>query len=306
MSDDTEIQTTEPPKPTDIKTLIGLSVDKMERLFENDGVIDGISTGFTDIDELTSGLKPGNLIVVAGRPSMGKTSFALNMAEHIALKNDKPVVYFSMELTYDDLMMRLMSSLGRIDQHKVRTGKLEDEDWPRLTSAINLLAGTQLVLVKSPMLTAIEISDKAKQIAQEDGQLGLIVVDYVQLMAATRPDDTRKEKVADITRRLKALAIDMDVPVVLLSSLNRNLEQRPNKRPFLSDLRDDDALVQDADVIIFIYRDEVYNEDSPDKGIAEIIIAKQRNGPLGTVRLYYLGQYTRFENFIGNPYQDQE
>jgi replicative DNA helicase len=290
-----------------IKTSMAKVVEHIERMSDKEGEIYGLSTGFTDIDELTSGLKPGNLVVVAGRPSMGKTSFALNIAENVALKCDKPVVYFSMELTYDDLVMRLMSSLGRIDQHKVRTGRLEDEDWPRLTSAINLLAWTQLVLVNSPtMLTAIEITDKAKQIAQEEGQLGLIVVDCVQLMAATRPDDTRKEKVADITRRLKALAIDLDVPVVLVSHLDRNLEQRPNKRPILFDFRDDDALAQYADVIFFIYRDEVYNEDSPDKGIAEIIIGKQRCGPLGTVRLSFLGQYTRFENFIGNPYQESE
>jgi replicative DNA helicase len=282
-----------------IKTSMAKIADNIERMMETEGGIYGLSTGFTDIDELTGGLQPGNLIVVAGSPTMGKTSFALNIAENIALKNDKSVVYFSLGMTSDELSMRLMSSLGRVNGHGIKTGRIEDDDWPRLTSSINLLAGTQLHIVDDPMLTVIGISLRAFGLEQEHGQLGLIVVDYLQLMAPTRSDDTRKEKVADITRRLKALAKELNVPVVLVSNLNRSLEQRPNKRPVCSDLSDDDALEQDADLIMFIYRDEVYNEDSPDKGIAEIIIAKQRCGSAGTVRLTFLGQYTRFENFKG-------
>jgi replicative DNA helicase len=195
-----------------------------------------------------------------------------------------------------------MSSLGRIDQHKVRTGKLEDDDWPRLTSAINLLAGTNLFIDDTPALTPTEVRARARRLAREHGQLGLIVVDYLQLMQSPASGENRVQQISDISRGLKALAKELNVPVVALSQLNRNLEQRPNKRPVMSDLRDSGAIEQDADLIVFVYRDEVYNEDSPDKGIAEIIIGKQRNGPLGTVRLTFLGQYTRFENHAGNRY----
>ena len=285
-----------------IKSLLARAVDKIETLFEQEGAITGAGTGFTDFDELTSGLQPADLIIVAGRPSMGKTTIAMNMAENIALKSDKPVAVFSMEMPGDSLAMRMMSSLGRIDQHKVRTGKLEDDDWPRLTSAINLLAGTQLFIDDSPALTPTEVRARARRLAREHGQLGLIVVDYLQLMQSPASGDNRVQQISDISRGLKALAKELNVPVVALSQLNRNLEQRPNKRPVMSDLRDSGAIEQDADLIVFVYRDEVYNEDSPDKGIAEIIIGKQRNGPLGTVRLTFLGQYTRFENFAGNQY----
>ncbi len=285
-----------------IKSLLAKAVDKIETLFEQEGAITGASTGFTDFDALTSGLQPSDLIIVAGRPSMGKTTIAMNMAENVALKGDKPVAVFSMEMPGDSLAMRMMSSLGRIDQNKVRTGKLEDDDWPRLTSAINLLAGTQLFIDDSPALTPTEVRARARRLAREYGQLGLIVVDYLQLMQSPSSGDNRVQKISEISRGLKALAKELNVPVVALSQLNRNLEQRPNKRPVMSDLRDSGAIEQDADLIVFVYRDEVYNEDSPDKGIAEIIIGKQRNGPLGTVRLTFLGQYTRFENFAGAPY----
>ena len=285
-----------------IKSLLSKAVDKIETLFEQDGAITGAGTGFTDFDELTSGLQPADLIIVAGRPSMGKTTIAMNMAENIALNSDKPVAVFSMEMPGDSLAMRMMSSLGRIDQHKVRTGKLDDDDWPRLTSAINLLAGTQLFIDDSPALSPTEVRARARRLAREHGQLGLIVVDYLQLMQSPSSGDNRVQQISDISRGLKALAKELNVPVVALSQLNRNLEQRPNKRPVMSDLRDSGAIEQDADLIVFVYRDEVYNEDSPDKGIAEIIIGKQRNGPLGTVRLTFLGQYTRFENFAGSPY----
>ena len=285
-----------------IKSLLASAVDKIETLFEQEGSITGAATGFTDFDDLTSGLQPADLIIVAGRPSMGKTTIAMNMAENIAIKGDKPVAVFSMEMPGDSLAMRMMSSLGRIDQHRIRTGKLEDDEWPRLTSAINLLAETKLFIDDTPALTPTEVRSRARRLAREHGQLGLIVLDYLQLMQSPSSGDNRVQQISDISRGLKALAKELNVPVVALSQLNRNLEQRPNKRPMMSDLRESGAIEQDADLIVFVYRDEVYNEDSPDKGIAEVIIGKQRNGPLGTVRLTFLGQFTRFENFAGNPY----
>ncbi|WP_031435459.1 replicative DNA helicase [Methylomarinum vadi] len=285
-----------------IKTLLAEAVDKIETLFEMEGDITGASTGFTDFDGMTSGLQPADLIIVAGRPSMGKTTIAMNMAENIAISGDKPVAVFSMEMPGEALAMRMMSSLGRIDQHKVRTGKLEDDEWPRLTSAINLLAETKLFIDDTPALTPTEVRSRARRLAREHGQLGLIVIDYLQLMQSPTSGDNRVQQISDISRGLKALAKELNVPVIALSQLNRNLEQRPNKRPVMSDLRESGAIEQDADLIVFVYRDEVYNEDSPDKGIAEVIIGKQRNGPLGTVRLTFLGQYTRFENFVGDSY----
>lgn len=282
-----------------IKSLLAKAVDKIETLYELDGDITGASTGFTDLDEKTSGLQPADLIIVAGRPSMGKTTIAMNMAENVALKSGMPVAVFSMEMPGEALAMRMMSSLGRIDQHKVRTGKLDDDDWPRLTSAINLLAETKLFIDDTPALTPTEVRSRARRLTREHGQLGLIVLDYLQLMQSPSSGENRVQQISDISRGLKALAKEMNVPVIALSQLNRNLEQRPNKRPVMSDLRESGAIEQDADLIIFVYRDEVYNEDSPDKGIAEVIIGKQRNGPLGTVRLTFLGQYTRFENFAG-------
>jgi replicative DNA helicase len=230
------------------------------------------------------------------------TTIAMNMAENVAIKGDKPVAVFSMEMPGDSLAMRMMSSLGRIDQHRIRTGKLEDDEWPRLTSAINILAETKLFIDDTPALTPTEVRSRARRLAREHGQLGLIVLDYLQLMQSPSSGDNRVQQISDISRGLKALAKELNVPVVALSQLNRNLEQRPNKRPMMSDLRESGAIEQDADLIVFVYRDEVYNEDSPDKGIAEIIIGKQRNGPLGTVRLTFLGQYTRFENFAGTYY----
>jgi len=285
-----------------IKSLLADAVDKIETLFEMEGSITGASTGFTDFDEMTSGLQPADLIIVAGRPSMGKTTIAMNIAENVAIQEDKPVAVFSMEMPGEALAMRMMSSLGRIDQHKVRTGKLEDDEWPRLTSAINMLAETKLFIDDTPALTPTEVRSRARRLMREHGQLGLIVLDYLQLMQSPSSGDNRVQQISDISRGLKALAKELNVPVIALSQLNRNLEQRPNKRPVMSDLRESGAIEQDADLIVFVYRDEVYNEDSPDKGIAEIIIGKQRNGPLGTVRLTFLGQYTRFENFAGDAY----
>lgn len=287
---------------TGIKSLLAKAVDKIEMLFEQEGHITGAATGFSDLDDLTSGLQPSDLIIVAGRPSMGKTTIAMNMAENIAIKSGMPVAIFSMEMPGDALAMRMMSSLGRIDQHKVRTGKLEDHEWPRLTSAISLLGETKMFIDDTPALSPTEVRARARRLTREHGQLGLIVLDYLQLMQSPSSGENRVQQISDISRGLKALAKELNVPVVALSQLNRNLESRPNKRPMMSDLRESGAIEQDADLIIFVYRDEVYNEDSPDKGIAEVIVGKQRNGPLGTVRLTFLGQYTRFENYAGDAY----
>lgn len=288
-----------------VKSLLAGAVDRIEKLFQMEGSITGVSTGFNDFDEMTSGLQSSDLIIVAGRPSMGKTSFAMNIVEHVAIKGDKPVAVFSMEMPGEQLAMRMMSSLGRIDQHKVRTGNLEDDEWPRMTSAINLLGDAKLFIDDTPALSPVEVRARTRRLAREHGQLGLVVLDYLQLMQSPGNGENRVAEISDISRSLKALAKELDVPVVALSQLNRNLEQRTNKRPIMSDLRESGSIEQDADVIAFIYRDEVYNEDSPDKGKAEIIIAKQRNGPIGRVFLTFLGQYTRFENFASNAYADE-
>jgi replicative DNA helicase len=287
-----------------IKDLLGTAVEKIETLFEQEGNITGISTGFTDLDEMTSGLQRGDLIIIAGRPSMGKTTIAMNMAENAAVGSGLPVAVFSMEMPGDSLAMRMMSSLGRINQNKVRTGKLDDDEWPRLTSAINLLAETKLFIDDTAALTPGEVRSRARRLTRDHGQLGLIVLDYLQLMQSPSSGESRVAQISDISRGLKTLAKELNVPVVALSQLNRNLEQRPNKRPVMSDLRESGSIEQDADVIMFVYRDEVYNEDSPDKGTAEIIIGKQRNGPIGTARLTFLGKYTRFENCAHNPYSE--
>jgi len=285
-----------------IKSLLTKAVNRIELLYERDEPITGVSTGFNDLDEMTSGLQPADLVVIAGRPSMGKTSFAMNIAENVAIKSQLPVAVFSMEMPGESLTMRMMSSLGRIDQHRVRTGRLQDEEWPRLTSAVSLLAEAPIYIDDMAALTPTEVRARARRLAREAGGLGLIVIDYLQLMQAPSEGETRATEISIISRSLKALAKELNVPVIALSQLNRNLEQRPNKRPVMSDLRESGSIEQDADLVVFIYRDEVYNEDSPDKGIAEIIIGKQRNGPIGTVRLTFLGQYTKFENFIDDVY----
>jgi len=282
--------------------LVGVT-DRIDKLYHQDAPYTGVPTGFTDFDERTSGLQSSDLIIVAGRPSMGKTSFAMNIAEHAAIKSRAPVAIFSMEMPGEQLVMRMLSSLGRIDQHRVRTGRLHDDDWPRLTSAMSILSEAPLFIDDTPALNPIELRARARRIKREHG-LGLIVIDYLQLMQVPGTKENRTNEISEISRSLKALAKELQVPVVALSQLNRSLEQRPNKRPVMSDLRESGAIEQDADLIAFIYRDEVYHEDSPDKGIAEIIIGKQRNGPIGTVRLTFLGPYTRFENYIDNSYSE--
>ncbi len=285
-----------------IRSLLTKAVNRIELLYERDDPITGVSTGFNDLDDMTSGLQPADLVVIAGRPSMGKTSFAMNIAENVAIKSKLPVAVFSMEMPGESLTMRMISSLGRIDQHRVRTGRLEDQEWPRLTSAVSLLSEAPIFIDDMAALTPTEVRARARRLVREAGGLGLIVIDYLQLMQAPSEGETRATEISIISRSLKALAKELNVPVIALSQLNRNLEQRPNKRPVMSDLRESGSIEQDADIVIFIYRDEVYNEESPDKGIAEIIIGKQRNGPIGTVRLTFLGQYTKFENFIDDVY----
>ncbi|HLF97574.1 MAG TPA: replicative DNA helicase [Methylococcaceae bacterium] len=284
-----------------IKDVLARTMDRIDALYQQDGSLTGASSGFTDLDGMTSGLQPSDLIIVAGRPSMGKTTFAMNVAENVAIGAELPVAVFSMEMSDAQLGLRMLSSLGRIDQHRLRTGNLEDDEWPRLTSAINILAGKRLFIDDTPALTPTDVRARSRRLAREHGQLGLIVLDYLQLMRSPGSDN-RVGEISEISRSLKALAKELNVPVVALSQLNRNLEQRPNKRPVMSDLRESGSIEQDADLIIFIYRDEVYNEDSPDKGVAEIIIGKQRNGPIGTVRLTFMGQYTKFENHISDAY----
>ena len=287
-----------------IKDILVKVVDRIDTLFQQDNPLTGVPTGFSDFDDRTSGLQPSDLVIVAGRPSMGKTTFAMNIAENAAIKTNLPVLVFSMEMPGEQLAMRMMSSLGRIDQHKLRTGKLDDDDWPRLTSAVGLLAETPLFIDDTPALTPTDLRARARRLKREHG-LGLIVIDYLQLMQVHGNKENRATEISEISRSLKALAKELSVPVVALSQLNRSLEQRPNKRPVMSDLRESGAIEQDADLIVFIYRDEVYNEDSPDKGTAEIIIAKQRNGPIGTARLTFLGQFTRFENYTQDVYSSE-
>ncbi len=289
---------------TGIKELLVKAVDRIDTLYQNESAYTGIPTGFNDFDEMTSGLQPSDLVIIAGRPSMGKTTFAMNLVENAAIKSKTPVAVFSMEMPGEQLVMRMMSSLGRIDQHKIRTGKLEDTDWPRLTSAVGILNEAKIFIDDTPGLTPMEVRARSRRIAREHG-LGMIVIDYLQLMQGSGGGgENRATEISEISRSLKGLAKELKVPVIALSQLNRGLEQRPNKRPIMSDLRESGAIEQDADVIIFIYRDEVYNDESPDKGTAEIIIGKQRNGPIGMSRLTFLGQYTRFENFIQSDYDD--
>ncbi len=284
-----------------IKQLAVEAVNLIDAMHQKGSAITGIATGFSDFDALTSGLQPSDLVIVAGRPSMGKTAFAVNCAEYAAIKDEQVVAIFSMEMPGEQLAMRLLSSLGRIDQRKLRTGQLGDDDWPRLTSAVGILKDARMFIDDTPALTPTEVRARCRRIKREHG-LGLIVVDYLQLMQVPGTKENRATEISEISRSLKALAKEMNVPVIALSQLNRSLEQRPNKRPVMSDLRESGAIEQDADLIVFIYRDEVYNEESPDKGTAEIIIGKQRNGPLGTARLTFLGQYTRFENFASDNY----
>ena len=286
--------------PEAINPLLKRAVDRIDELFNSDSAITGISTGFADLDDRTSGLQRGDLIIVAARPSMGKTTFAMNMVEHAVLHNEKPVVVFSMEMPAEQLILRMISSIGRIDQTKVRSGRLDDEDWPKLSAAVSKLKDRPLFIDDTPALSPLEVRARTRRIAREHGDPALIMVDYLQLMQIAGSTEGRTAEISEISRSMKAIAKEFACPVVALSQLNRGVEQRPNKRPVNSDLRESGAIEQDADLIMFIYRDEVYNEESTDKGIAEIIIGKQRNGPIGTARLTFIGKFTRFENLAMN------
>jgi len=283
-----------------INPLLTQVVERIQELHDRDdpSEITGVPTGYNDLDARTSGLQPGDLLIVAGRPSMGKTSFALNMGEHVAIEVGLPVAVFSMEMGGAQLAMRMLSSVGRLDAHRVRTGRLNDDEWSRLSFALGKMHEAPLYIDETPALNPIDLRARARRLHRQCGKLGLIIIDYLQLMSsANGGGENRATEISEISRSLKGLAKELSVPVIALSQLNRSLEQRPNKRPVMSDLRESGAIEQDADVIMFIYRDEVYNPDTPDKGSAEIIIGKQRNGPIGTVRLTFLGEYTRFENF---------
>jgi replicative DNA helicase len=286
----------------EIKPLLSQVVERIDTLYHQDNPSDvtGTPTGFIDLDRMTSGMHGGELIIVAGRPSMGKTSFAMNVAEYVAVEYGLPVAVFSMEMPGTQLAMRMMGSVGRLDAHRLRTGKLVDEDWPKLTHAMQKMSEAQIFIDEQGGLNPMELRSRARRLSRQCGQLGLIVIDYLQLMSGSSSGENRATEISEISRSLKSLAKELNVPVVALSQLNRSLEQRPNKRPVMSDLRESGAIEQDADVILFIYRDEVYNPDSPDKGMAEIIIGKQRNGPIGVVRMTFLGQYTKFDNYAGS------
>ena len=274
-------------------------VDRVDDLYKNPNPSDvtGVPSGFFDLDQKTAGMHPGDLMIIAGRPSMGKTSLALNIAEFVAIAERLPVAIFSMEMGAEQLAMRVLCSVGRLDAQRVRTGRLTEDDWGRLTQAMTQTKEASIHIDETPALNPLELRSRARRLSRQYGKLGLIVVDYLQLMSASSSGENRTTEISEITRSLKGLAKELGCPVLALSQLNRTVEQRTDKRPVMSDLRESGAIEQDADLILFIYRDEVYRPDTPDKGVAEIIIAKQRNGPIGTVRLTFLGQFTKFENF---------
>ncbi|NNM58367.1 MAG: replicative DNA helicase [Legionellales bacterium] len=282
--------------PQRISSFLAMANERAQLLSETKQTVTGLATGYIDFDAMTSGLQPADLVIVAGRPSMGKTTFAMNIAENAAMVCDKPVLIFSMEMPGDALAMRMMSSLGRIELQRLRKGDLNDGDWPNIASVVSMLSERPMFIDDTPALTPTELRARARRVARENGPLGLIVIDYLQLMRVGGQSENRTAEISEISRSLKALAKELSVPVIALSQLNRSLEQRADRRPVMSDLRESGAIEQDADLIAFIYRDEVYNPDTRDKGIAEIIIAKQRNGPIGKVHLTFLGHFTRFEN----------
>ncbi|MDH6168171.1 replicative DNA helicase [Variovorax boronicumulans] len=281
-------------------------LDRVNEMAENPNDITGVRTGFHDFDKMTSGLQPGDMIVLAARPSMGKTSLAINIAEHVALNEGLPVAVFSMEMGASQLAVRIVGSIGRIDQGHLRTGKLSDEEWPRLTEAIEKLRTVSLHIDETPGLSTSELRANARRLARQYGRLGLIVVDYLQLMStSTSGDENRATAVGEISRGLKMLAKELKCPVIALSQLSRGVESRTDKRPMMSDLRESGAIEQDADIIMFIYRDDYYDKNSKEPGVAEVIISKHRNGPTGTIKLAFLKPITKFENLEGYSHSDQ-
>ncbi|EBD5844651.1 replicative DNA helicase [Salmonella enterica] len=294
--------------PENISSILDRTVTKIEALFQrpHDGVT-GVDTGYVDVNKKTAGLQPSDLIIIAARPSMGKTTFAMNICENVSLTNDKPVMIFSLEMPTEQLMMRSLASLSRVNQTSIRTGQIDDEDWARLSGTMGLLLEKKNIYIDdSSGLTPMDVRTRARRLSREHGGLSLIMIDYLQLMRVPSLSDNRTLEIAEISRSLKALAKELNVPVIALSQLNRSLEQRADKRPVNSDLRESGSIEQDADLIMFIYRDEVYHENSDMKGIAEIIIGKQRNGPIGTVRLTFNGQWSRFDNYGGPEYHDDD
>ncbi len=286
-----------------LKDILPATIDRIDMLHQSDGDITGISTGFREFDKMTAGLQNGDLVIVAGRPSMGKTTLAINIAEHAAIGDNIPTAIYSMEMSVEQLAFRMISSLGRIDQGQLRTGRFPDEDWSRFNNAVQLMSGAPIFIDDTPAMSPTEMRARARRLKREHG-LGLIVVDYLQLMQVPGNKENRATEISEISRSLKALARELSVPVIALSQLNRSVEQRHDKKPVMSDLRESGAIEQDADIICFIYREEVYDQDTPRKGIADINIAKQRNGPIGEFPLTFLGRFTKFENWAPDAWSD--
>ena len=280
----------------DVTSLLKKTIGKIDELFRSEGDITGIPTGISDLNDKTSGWQPGELVILAARPSMGKTALALNFIEAAIFNSDAPALVFSLEMPADSLVMRMLSSIGRIDQGRLRNGKLNEDDWPKLEVAARKLKDKKLFIDDTAGLTPSEIRARVKRTVREHGSPSIIMIDYLQLMHVAGSTEGRTQEISEISRSMKALAREYECPVIALSQLNRGVEQRPNKRPMNSDLRESGAIEQDADVILFIYRDEYYNEESPDKGVAELIIGKQRNGEIGTVKAAFVGKYTRFDD----------
>lgn len=300
-----EKRTGENEGPRDIEKVLGKTIDRLEALVKSGKEVTGVSTGFTDLDKKTSGLQGSDLIIVAARPSMGKTTFAMNLCENAMMSEEKPVLVFSLEMPSEQIMMRMLASLSRVDQTKIRTAQLDDSDWERISRTMAMLKEKDSLYVDdSSGLTPMDVRTRARKLARDKGGISMIMIDYLQLMRVPSLSENRTLEIAEISRSLKALAKELDVPVVALSQLNRGLEQRADKRPVNSDLRESGSIEQDADLIMFIYRDEVYHENSEYKGVAEIIIGKQRNGPIGTSRLTFQGQFSRFDNYAGPAIDD--
>ena len=287
-----------------LKNILPDTVDRIDVLHQSGGDITGIPTGFTEFDKLTAGLQPGELIIIAGRPSMGKSTLAINIAENAAIGARVPTAIFSMEMPSQQLAFRMISSLGRVDQTHLRTGKFPDEDWSRINTAVQLMSDAPIFIDDSASLSPTEIRARARRLKREHG-LGLIVLDYLQLMQVHGSTENRATEISEISRSLKALAKELELPIIALSQLKRSVEQRTDKRPIMSDLRESGAIEQDADVIVFIYREEVYNPDTPRKGVADISVAKQRNGPIGDFPLTFVGRFTKFENWAPDAYADE-
>jgi len=278
-----------------IRTVVMNAMDKIETAAKNKGSVTGIPTGFTDLDYRTAGMQPSDLVLIAARPSMGKTAFVLNIAQHVAFKKNLPVAIFSLEMSKEQLVNRMFSLESSVDAQKLRTGQLNDQDWERLIESAGVIGRSKLMIDDTPGISISELRSKCRKMKLEHG-LSMIIIDYLQLMSGSGRSDSRQQEISDISRSLKAVARELHVPVLALSQLSRAVEQRPDHRPMLSDLRESGAIEQDADVVMFIYRDDYYNHDTDRKGVSEIIIAKQRNGPIGTVELAWLPEYTKFAN----------